>query len=291
MTVLRTCAAAAVLLLLASPAAAFSPRPVHRGTTAPHSAVVAKFWNKPAPAAVEVVPAPPVESPAPWRPAVVGAVWVALSVYAFGFAPGMDEVSRAADAELLQTLIKDPAAPSVEPIFRSIFNSLGLVPLMNLAVMWPGGKDQRVPAYTLLAAFAAGYFATAPYLAFREYRPSVGEDEYNGLACKLFESKLFGGAMSIAAGKLLFDAGAAVVDDPAVHLKAVSDLFWSSTFAHVSTLDLTVLSVVYFGTIGEDMRRRGWYSPGKALAFSALPVLGPALYLLARPALVRDSAS
>lgn len=228
-----------------------------------------------------------IDGPAPWRTPLIGAVWLGFIVYAFGFAPGLDDAAKAADAVLLETLIKDPASPAVEPLFKFIFSSLGLIPLMNLAILWPGGERQKIPPQTLILSLAAGFFAAAPYLALREFRPTVSEGEWNGLASKVFENRLFGAAMTLGATKLAFDAGVEVAADPASHLAAMKELFWSSTFAHVSTLDLTVLSVVFFGTIGEDMRRRDWYSFPKALAFSAVPVLGPALYLLARPALVR----
>lgn len=61
-------------------------------------------------------------------------------------------------------------------------------------------------------------------------------------------------------------------------------------------LDLVVLSVFFFEPALEDMRRRGWWpsesdeAPTTAeqlrlLAFCALPVIGPALYVLLRPQL------
>jgi hypothetical protein len=61
---------------------------------------------------------------------------------------------------------------------------------------------------------------------------------------------------------------------------------------HVSTIDLAILSTFVFEPIREDMARRGWWDEGAAnnivarlAAFSALPVIGPALYLMLRPPL------
>ena len=81
-------------------------------------------------------------------------------------------------------------------------------------------------------------------------------------------------------------AGTALLGpDAAEHLAAYGQLFGSGQLVHVSTLDLAVLSVLMWGIIGEDARRRDWFSPAKMVPFVALPVLGPALYLLARPGL------
>ena len=62
---------------------------------------------------------------------------------------------------------------------------------------------------------------------------------------------------------------------------------------HVSTIDLAVLSTFAFEPIREDMARRGWWDEGsptdaqrnRLLAFCAVPVLGPSLYVALRPPL------
>ena len=61
---------------------------------------------------------------------------------------------------------------------------------------------------------------------------------------------------------------------------------------HVSTVDLAVLCTFAYEPIREDMCRRGWWDPKatdndlkRLLAFSAVPLLGPAAYLLLRPPL------
>ena len=58
-----------------------------------------------------------------------------------------------------------------------------------------------------------------------------------------------------------------------------------SALCCVSSLDLLVLSAAMFSAMSEDMKRRDCFEPGKAAAFCALPVVGPTLYLLTRPAL------
>ena len=72
-------------------------------------------------------------------------------------------------------------------------------------------------------------------------------------------------------------------------------LFDEFGIVNVSSFDLLVLSAFFFEPAKEDMRRRGWWAaPGeeptteqvaRLAAFCAVPVIGPAAYLVARPAL------
>ena len=71
-----------------------------------------------------------------------------------------------------------------------------------------------------------------------------------------------------------------------------AELFATSKLVHVSTIDFFILSTFSFEPIREDMSRRGWWVDGaednnvaRLLAFSAIPLIGPAAYLLLRPSL------
>ena len=71
-----------------------------------------------------------------------------------------------------------------------------------------------------------------------------------------------------------------------------SPLTATSKLVHVSSIDFVILSIFAFDPIREDMSRRGWWDPRSAdndvkrlLAFSAVPLVGPAAYLLLRPPL------
>lgn len=64
------------------------------------------------------------------------------------------------------------------------------------------------------------------------------------------------------------------------------DLFDTVSLVNVSACDLVVLSLMVYLPMREDMKRRGWEDQtAAAVAFCALPVLGPSLYLLLRPSL------
>ena len=110
--------------------------------------------------------------------------------------------------------------------------------------------------------------------------------DVEGFAGNIFESKIFAAGCVASALGLYGLAGTALLGpDAAEHVAAYGQLFGSGQLVHVSTLDLAVLSVLMWGIIGEDARRRDWFSSAKMVPFVALPVLGPALYLLARPRL------
>ena len=75
-----------------------------------------------------------------------------------------------------------------------------------------------------------------------------------------------------------------------------AELFATSKLVHVSTIDLTILSLFAFEPIKEDMARRGWWDEDepmdgqmtRLLAFSLVPVLGPCAYLTVRPGLSEE---
>jgi hypothetical protein len=108
----------------------------------------------------------------PWTdPSRVGlvALWLSLGSVAALVAP---KGTTDFDMNLVTTLIGSPFSGAVNPIFESLFNSLGVVPAVYAALLLPGAKDQpRIPTVPPLAAsFALGFFALGPYLIAREPR-------------------------------------------------------------------------------------------------------------------------
>ena len=79
----------------------------------------------------------------------------ALAAAYVGFAgaiatfPG--EFNNPADIQLIQDALNDPT--SMNPVFFFVFNSLGLIPAVNAAVLLPGAKDQKpIPAAPFVAS-------------------------------------------------------------------------------------------------------------------------------------------
>ena len=215
----------------------------------------------------------------------LAAGWVALGSAAAFVAPAG---TSAFDADLIASLISAPFSGATNPIFEALFNSLGVVPAVYAALLLPGGKDQPrlKPNVPVAASFALGFFALGPYLILREPRDVVGSVRRSDLGWAtrtILESKLFA-AFNAAFAAFLIVYGITHADAAAV---SGFKTLWTeqSALCCVSSCDLLVLSLAMYGVIGEDQKRRGVFSAGKAAAFAAVPVLGPCLWLVARPEL------
>ena len=218
---------------------------------------------------------------------------VGFSVYVAAFSPGAFDVSPTSfDNQLISKAIEDPT--SLNPIFFFIFNSLGVLPGVNLALLLPGSRDQRpLPTAPFIgASFALGFGAAGPYLALREPRAApITKSEVGFFTRTVTESRLYGAGLFAAALALLY--GLLSMPDATAAAADFSELFATSKLVHVSTIDLAILSSFAFEPIREDMCRRGWWDEDggsdnnlvRLIAFSAVPVLGPCAYLALRPAL------
>ena len=221
----------------------------------------------------------------------MAATYVAALVYVVGFAPqGSPE-----DTIRIVTECLDTAAPPT--LFFCVFNALGVLPALYAAVLLPGAREQApVPPALIATSFFAGYGGLGPYLALRRPKPGAVVAADLGFWASLTESKLFAGAMALSSLALL--AKLLSIDDWPSALETYQSLFDAYGIVNVSSFDLLVLSLFFFEPTIEDMRRRGWWAPqgeqpsalqaGRLAAFCALPVLGPAAYVLARPALPEE---
>lgn len=147
-----------------------------------------------------------------------------------------------------------------------------------------------------------GFFGVGPYLAARVYAPSVTAEDFaaeNGfsrfLGGRVFGVSLLASALYVYALGLGLFAPAEIRD--VIFYACWEDtgkLFMTDRGIHATLIDGTLLcSVMMWGPLTEDMRRRGWDFTGNdkissylnALTIMLAPVLGPSLYLALRPAL------
>lgn len=63
-----------------------------------------------------------------------------------------------------------------------------------------------------------------------------------------------------------------------------AEVFRTSMLAHISIIDFTILSLAMADPLREDMRRRGWKPDPAWVALFCVPMVGPALWLVVRPA-------
>lgn len=232
------------------------------------------------------------------RPAriAMAAAYIGFSAYVALFSPGSFDISPdSLDNQLIRSAIDDPT--SLNPIFFAVFNALGVIPAINAALLLPGSKDQKpLPAVPfVVSSFALGFGGIGPYLTLREPRPEpMTRSELGFFSKYVCESRLYGGGLLAASLVLVY--GLVTIADPAAAASGFGDLFGTSKLVHVSTVDFAILSALIFEPIREDMARRGWWDVAdgaennlaRLLGFSLLPVLGPAAYLLVRPALPEE---
>ena len=190
----------------------------------------------------------------PWTdPSRLGlvALWLSLGSVAALVAP---KGTTDFDMNLVTTLIGSPFSGAVNPIFESLFNSLGVVPAVYAALLLPGAKDQpRIPTVPPLAAsFALGFFALGPYLITREPRTDPVSKSSLGWATRtIFESKIFAGFNALFA-TFLIGYGASNFSADALE-GFVTMWKTQSALACVSSCDLAVLSIAMYGAVSEDM--------------------------------------
>lgn len=169
--------------------------------------------------------------------------------------------------------------PAQNPAVWGVFQLLGVVPLMYWALLLPDGRGQRLWAWPFaLGMMALGALALLPYLILRRPYPEPVPGP-RGLAARWFGGRPF--AWFVAA------ALAALVAFIAARGDLADYVFWfrHSKFIHTMSLDFLVLTLLFPALLRDDMARRGipMEDPLGRVAL-AVPLLGPAWYLLRRPA-------
>uniref|UniRef100_A0A7S4F170 ADP,ATP carrier protein n=1 Tax=Chrysotila carterae TaxID=13221 RepID=A0A7S4F170_CHRCT len=195
-----------------------------------------------------------------WKsPARIGIalVWLLFISYAFIFAPNSPE-SAARDQEIILQFFDSARMFDINAYFFCTFNSLGVLPAVYAALLLPGAEEQRpLPALPFVgSSIALGYFGIAPYLVFRQPRTEVTQQSFGGLLARVLESRLYAAPL-VAAAIALAARAIGSADDPAV-LDEFVNIFQTSQLAHISTIDLVILSSIIWEPMLEDMRRRQW---------------------------------
>ena len=113
-------------------------------------------------------------------------LWLGFILYAFLLAPPDQP-----DTLDLITKLSTGQWTGINPLVVSLFNLMGIYPLIYSAVLLIDGRGQKIPAWPfVLGSFAVGAFAILPYLALRQANP-VFSGEKSGLI-KLLDSRWFG---------------------------------------------------------------------------------------------------
>lgn len=200
-------------------------------------------------------------------------LWVGLLIYAFGFAPP----DRPDTFRLIQNL-STGEWEGINPLIISLFNVMGIWPMVYSCVLFFDGRNQKIPAWPfVLFSFGVGAFALLPYLSLREPAPGFSGEKNRLL--KLLDSRWTGAFLAVGTLVLL---GYGLTQGAWVDFL---QQWQTSRFIHVMSLDFCLLCLLFPALLGDDMQRRGLDNSSIFWLVSLLPLLGPVLYLTFRPPL------
>ena len=203
-------------------------------------------------------------------------LWVCFGLYAFLLAPP----SQPDTLELIQKL-STGEWENINPLIVSLFNIMGIWPLIYACLLFFDGRGQKVPAWLFSTlSFGVGAFAILPYLGWRQPNPIFYGKK--NLFLNILDSRILGIALTLGTIFLL--------------IYGLKNGDWvdfirqwqSSRFIHVMSLDFCMLCLLFPTILEDDMSRRGmkknlWYW------VALVPLLGPLIYLSVRsPLLLTD---
>ncbi len=210
------------------------------------------------------------------RKIIFWSLWVGFSVYAFGFAPP----NQPDTFELIKNL-STGQWEGINPLIVSLFNLMGVFPLIYSCMVFIDGKGQKIPAWIFTTfSFGVGAFALLPYLALREPNPDfVGK---KNAFLKLLDSRITGIALSIGAIVLVSYGLQGGWSD-------FVQQWQTDRFIHVMSLDFCLLCLLFPALLGDDMAKRGMENPILFWLVTLIPLFGPLAYLSVRKPLPDDT--
>lgn len=199
-------------------------------------------------------------------------IWIGFIIYAFVLAPP----DQSNTFELIKNL-STGQWQGINPLVVSLFNIMGIWPLIYSAVILIDGRGQKIPAWPFAtASFAVGAFAILPYLALRTTNQQfVGK---KNLLLKLLDSRVTGIILAVGAAILVTYGLQGDWGD-------FIEQWQSSRFIHVMSLDFCLLSLLFPALLVDDMARRGEKNPQLFWFTTLIPLFGPLIYLCVRPPL------
>lgn len=205
-------------------------------------------------------------------------LWLGFGFYAFLIAPP----SQPDTLELIQKL-STGEWENINPLIVSLFNLMGILPLIYSCLLLFDGRGQKLPAWLFSTlSFGVGGFAILPYLGWRQPNPIFYGKK--NLFLNILDSRILGIALTLGTIFLL--------------IYGLKNGDWmdfirqwqSSRFINVMSLDFCMLCLLFPTLLDDDMSRRGmkknfWYW------VALVPLLGPLIYLSVRSPLLATDIS
>jgi hypothetical protein len=202
-----------------------------------------------------------------------GLLWVGLLVYAFLLAPP----NQPDTVELIKNL-STGKWEGINPLIISLFNIMGVWPLIYSGLLFIDGREQKIPAWLFATgSFGVGAFALLPYLALRQ--PNQQFTGSKDIFLKLMDSRWLGVVLTL--GSLALLSFGLLNGD----WRDFIQQWQTNRFIHVMSLDFCLLCLLFPALLGDDMARRGLKNPALFWVVALLPLIGSSLYLCVRPPL------
>ncbi|NES99633.1 MAG: DUF2834 domain-containing protein [Sphaerospermopsis sp. SIO1G1] len=200
-----------------------------------------------------------------------GLLWLGFISYAFFFAP---PDNFPASLELIKNL-STGNWQGINPLIVSLFNLMGIWPLIYSSILFMDGKGQKISAWPFATvSFAMGAFAILPYLTLRDENPKFTDRK--SLLLKIFDARITGIFLTITAVIL-------VIYGLQGDWHNFVQQWQNSRFIHVMSLDFCLLSLLFPTLLVDDMKRRNWHHDQLFLFFALVPFFGALIYLCIRP--------
>jgi hypothetical protein len=202
-----------------------------------------------------------------------GLLWVGLLVYAFLLAPP----NQPDTVELIKNL-STGKWEGINPLIISLFNIMGVWPLIYSGLLFIDGRAQKIPAWLFATgSFGVGAFALLPYLVLRQ--PNQQFTGSKDIFLKLMDSRWLGVVLTL--GSLALLSFGLLNGD----WRNFIQQWQTNRFIHVMSLDFCLLCLLFPALLEDDMARRGLKNPAFFWVVALLPLIGSSLYLCVRPPL------
>ncbi|MBW4638735.1 MAG: DUF2834 domain-containing protein [Gloeocapsa sp. UFS-A4-WI-NPMV-4B04] len=205
------------------------------------------------------------------------ALWLGFATYAFLLAPP----DQPDTFELIKNL-STGKWEGINPLVISLFNIMGVWPIIYSCLMFIDGKGQKLPAWPFATfSFGVGAFALLPYLALRE--PNSKFVGTKNIFLKILDSRLTGVLLTV--GTLILVAYGLINGDWGNFVQQ----WQTSRFVNVMSLDFCLLCLSFPALLGDDMARRNLQNSQFFWITALIPLFGPLIYLCVRPPLTANN--